>query len=164
LTPPRIRRVIGAGWAGLAAAVAATRAGHSVTVLEAARQPVAGRAARRRLPDGTTATLDNGQHILIGAYVQTLALMREVGVDPAQVLLRLPLTLRFPMATASPCRTGARRWTPLGHRHRARLDPGRQAVAAAPCGRLAAAALRLRRSPDRRRHCAKDLRPPCCAT
>jgi squalene-associated FAD-dependent desaturase len=98
LTSPRRQvAVIGAGWAGLAAAVAATRAGHSVTVLEAARQP-GGRARRLdiALPDGTTATLDNGQHILIGAYVQTLALMREVGVDPAQVLLRLPLTLRFP--------------------------------------------------------------------
>ena len=40
--------------------------------------------------------LDNGQHILLGAYSATLALMREVGVQPEQVLLRLPLALRFP--------------------------------------------------------------------
>ena len=30
--------VVGGGWAGLAAAVAATRAGHAVTLFEAARQ------------------------------------------------------------------------------------------------------------------------------
>ncbi|RYZ01171.1 MAG: FAD-binding protein [Comamonadaceae bacterium] len=89
--------VVGAGWAGLAAAVAAAGAGHQVTVLEASRQP-GGRARRLdvTLPDGDTVALDNGQHILIGAYTQTLALMRQVGVDPARVLRRLPLTLRFP--------------------------------------------------------------------
>jgi squalene-associated FAD-dependent desaturase len=37
--------------------------------------------------------LDNGQHILIGAYSATLALMQRVGVDPDQVLLRRPLEL-----------------------------------------------------------------------
>ena len=89
--------VVGGGWAGLSAAVAATRAGHAVTQFEAARQ-FGGRARSLSvaMPDGTEALLDNGQHILIGAYSDTLALMREVGVDPAQVLLRLPLTLRFP--------------------------------------------------------------------
>lgn len=89
--------IVGAGWGGLAAAVAASEAGHQVTVYEAAR--VLGGRARSLdvdLPDGGSATLDNGQHIMIGAYVQTLALMRKVGVDPQQVLLRLPLTLRFP--------------------------------------------------------------------
>ena len=89
--------IIGGGWAGLAAAVAAVQAGHAVTVREAARQ-FGGRArsVSLPLPDGRELLLDNGQHILIGAYAQTLALMRQVGVDPAQVLHRLPLTLRFP--------------------------------------------------------------------
>ena len=41
-------------------------------------------------------TVDNGQHILIGAYRDTLALMRKVGVDEDKALLRLPLTLRYP--------------------------------------------------------------------
>jgi hydroxysqualene dehydroxylase len=94
---PRLRiAVIGAGWAGLAAAVAAIKAGHEVTVYEAARQ-LGGRARGLpvQLPDGSEAVLDNGQHILIGAYTQTLSLMREVGVDPQQVLLRMPLSLRF---------------------------------------------------------------------
>jgi squalene-associated FAD-dependent desaturase len=40
--------------------------------------------------------LDNGQHILIGAYARTLALMATVGVDIPAVLQRLPLELRYP--------------------------------------------------------------------
>ena len=89
--------VIGAGWAGLAAAVAATRADHRVTLYESSR--VLGGRARSistTLPDGSTAVVDNGQHILIGAYTATLQLMQDVGVRPESVLLRLPLTLRFP--------------------------------------------------------------------
>jgi len=38
--------------------------------------------------------LDNGQHILIGAYAELLRLMRQVGVPP-EALLRLPLELRY---------------------------------------------------------------------
>lgn len=92
--------VVGGGWSGLSAAVAAVSGGHAVTLFEAARQ-FGGRARSLSLegPDGGELLVDNGQHILIGAYTQTLALMRQVGVDPAQVLLRLPLTLRFPDAT-----------------------------------------------------------------
>ncbi len=81
----------------MAAAVAATRAGHQVTVFEAARA-LGGRARAVPvdLPDGSSLRLDNGQHILIGAYTETLALMQSVGVDPRRALLALPLTLRFP--------------------------------------------------------------------
>jgi squalene-associated FAD-dependent desaturase len=82
--------VIGGGWAGLAAAVEAVSRGHRVTLFEMAPR-LGGRA--RALPDGV---LDNGQHILIGAYRQTLALMRRVGVEPDQVLQRLPLALVTP--------------------------------------------------------------------
>jgi len=93
--------VVGAGWAGLAAAVGATQGGHRLTVLEAART-LGGRArtlatdVTHCLPDGSTPALDNGQHILIGGYRETLDLMRVVGLDPADLLLRLPLTLQFP--------------------------------------------------------------------
>jgi squalene-associated FAD-dependent desaturase len=89
--------VIGAGWAGMAAAIAHTQAGRQVTVFEAART-VGGRARAVPgvLPDGTAITLDNGQHILIGAYAESLRLMRLVGVDAESALLRLPLTLQFP--------------------------------------------------------------------
>jgi hydroxysqualene dehydroxylase len=92
--------VIGAGWAGLAAAVEATRLGHHTTVLEAARA-IGGRARALNvtLSDGTPTTLDNGQHILIGAYSQTLQLMGELGVDTGSALLRMPLTLRYPDGT-----------------------------------------------------------------
>ena len=96
--------IIGAGWAGLAAAVQATQAGHRTTVFEATHA-YGGRARALRglkndvkdrlLPDGSSATLDNGQHILIGAYTDTLALMRQVGIDPAAVLLDSPMTLMF---------------------------------------------------------------------
>ncbi len=92
--------IVGAGWAGMAAAIAHAQAGHAVTVLEAART-VGGRARAvpATLPDGTPATLDNGQHILIGAYAESLRLMRLVGVDADTALLRLPLTLQFPDGT-----------------------------------------------------------------
>lgn len=87
--------IVGAGWAGLAAAVEAVRAGHQVTLFEATRT-LGGRARTLdiALPDGASADLDNGQHILIGAYRQTLALMETVGVQPAQVLHAMPLSLR----------------------------------------------------------------------
>ncbi len=89
--------VIGAGWAGLACAIEATRLGHQVTVREASRS-LGGRARALpiTLPNGTATTLDNGQHILIGAYSQTLQLMRDIGINLGGTLHRLPLTLRYP--------------------------------------------------------------------
>ena len=89
--------IIGAGWAGMAAAVQVTQLGHGATVFEASRS-IGGRARAviETLPDGSKVTLDNGQHILIGAYTETLRLMHQVGVNPDDTLLRLPLTLKFP--------------------------------------------------------------------
>ena len=83
--------VVGAGWAGLAAAVTLAERGIPVTVFEAARS--LGGRARRVSIDGVD--LDNGQHVLIGAYRETLRLMRLVGADPDELLLRLPLELRY---------------------------------------------------------------------
>ena len=83
--------VVGAGWAGLACAVEAVTRGASVTVYESAKAP----GGRARTVAGRTPLLDNGQHVLIGAYVDTLALMRRVGADPETLLLRQPLSLRF---------------------------------------------------------------------
>ncbi len=82
--------MVGGGWAGIAAAVAATAAGNQVTLIEMASH-LGGRA--RRVDWGDELALDNGQHILIGAYGHTLALMRRVGANPDQLLLRIPLTL-----------------------------------------------------------------------
>lgn len=84
--------VIGAGWAGCAAAVELARRGAKVTVYEAAR--IAGGRARRI--DWQGHALDNGQHILLGAYRDTLHLMRTVGLKPSALLLHLPLQMRYP--------------------------------------------------------------------
>jgi squalene-associated FAD-dependent desaturase len=83
--------VVGAGWAGLAAAVTLAERGLRVTVFEASRS--LGGRARRVSIDGID--LDNGQHVLIGAYRETLRLMRQVGADPDELLLRLPFELRY---------------------------------------------------------------------
>ncbi len=87
--PTRVA-VIGAGWAGLAAAVRLAEGGVPVTVFEAARQ--AGGRARTVELDGIE--LDNGQHILLGAYRETLALLARVNPAWQAQLLRLPLLLR----------------------------------------------------------------------
>lgn len=87
--------VLGGGWAGLAAAVSATQRGWQVVLCEASRT-LGGRA---RSVSHAGATFDNGQHVLIGAYRDTLALLRTVGVDPEQVFHRQPLDLRLPDGT-----------------------------------------------------------------
>jgi hydroxysqualene dehydroxylase len=99
--------VAGAGWAGLACAIELIKSGHQVTVIEASRH-LGGRARALEvmLPDGTTTTLDNGQHILIGAYSETLRLMQEVGVNLQDALLRIPLTLQFPAESSAEGATG----------------------------------------------------------
>lgn len=83
--------VIGAGWAGCAAAVHLARAGVSVVLYEQARQ-LGGRA--RTVPlDGLQ--LDNGQHLLIGAYRATLELLHLLHRRPMRELFHsLPLTIR----------------------------------------------------------------------
>ena len=83
--------VVGAGWAGLAAAVRAIEAGHEVTVFETAGMP----GGRARSDDASDAATDNGQHILLGGYARTLALMRDVGVDVDAALLRTPLRVAY---------------------------------------------------------------------
>ena len=95
--------VVGAGWSGLAAAVSLVQAGHEVTVFEMAPQ-AGGRARQVHAAGGE---FDNGQHILIGAYAQTLALMRQVGADPQALLLRRPLALRYPDGTGLALPAGA---------------------------------------------------------
>lgn len=101
-SPGRSVAVIGAGWAGLAAAVGAVQSGHRVTLHDMAPRP-GGRARTVELPGHR---LDNGQHILIGAYRETLALMRTVGVDPQQGLWRRPLTLVDPAGLGLRLRPG----------------------------------------------------------
>ena len=89
--------VVGAGWAGLAAAVGLLERGHRVTLVEAASGPGGrARSLALRLDETTTIDVDNGQHLLIGAYRSTLALIRRVGADPDTVLARSRLRLSGP--------------------------------------------------------------------
>src|SRR5262249_37667924 len=82
--------VIGAGYAGMAAAVTLTERGVPVTVVESGQAP-AGRA--RRIVSQAD-ELHNGQHVLIGAYTGLYGLMRRVGVRDG-ALLRIPLEIRY---------------------------------------------------------------------
>lgn len=74
----------------MAAAVTLAVKGIPVTVFESG--PVPGGRARRVKTEGHE--LDNGQHILIGAYSELLRLMEVVGVPPS-AMLRMPIDLRY---------------------------------------------------------------------
>ena len=84
--------VAGGGWAGCAAAVELARQGCQVTLFEAARS-LGGRA---RGVEVRGLALDNGQHILLGAYRESLRLMARVGVIEKSAFLRLPVQMRYP--------------------------------------------------------------------
>jgi hydroxysqualene dehydroxylase len=83
--------VIGGGYSGMAAGVRITERGSVAIVFEAA--PVLGGRARRIEYKGRT--LDNGQHILSGAYTELLRLMDVVGLS-SRVYQRAPLRLSMP--------------------------------------------------------------------
>src|SRR3989441_12044143 len=69
--------VVGAGFAGLSAAVRLTARGARVLVLEA-RARLGGRATA--FPDRETGEIvDNGQHVLLGCYTETFAFLKEIG-------------------------------------------------------------------------------------
>ena len=81
--------IIGGGYAGMAAAVELAAQGIRVTVFESAKQ--LGGRARGVLHNDTQ--LDNGQHLLLGCYHETLRLIELVGGDIERDFLRLPLQL-----------------------------------------------------------------------
>ncbi|ARU31655.1 hypothetical protein CAP31_08150 [Sulfuriferula sp. AH1] len=82
--------VIGGGYAGLAAAVTLARHDVKVTVYEAGK--ILGGRARQLLHPQLHTSLDNGQHLLLGAYQTTLALAQLVNPDTTP-WLRTPLQL-----------------------------------------------------------------------
>ena len=84
--------IVGAGYAGMAAAAELSAAGKHVTVFEASRT-LGGRARAVEL-EGLT--VDNGAHIFVGAYRETLRLMELVGAEPSRLLRRQPLHLEYP--------------------------------------------------------------------
>ncbi|GGE73932.1 squalene-associated FAD-dependent desaturase [Paenalcaligenes hominis] len=95
--------IIGAGWAGAAAAWQLHKDGHEAIVFEAA--PQIGGRARNYHSKLLGQTLDNGQHILLGAYTSTLAIMDELGLSPDKHFYRFDLDIysadqRFRFKTA----------------------------------------------------------------
>jgi squalene-associated FAD-dependent desaturase len=81
--------VIGGGYSGMTAAVALAKFGTRVTVFESAQQ--LGGRARGVMHNDTQ--LDNGQHLLLGCYHQTLRMIEQVGGNIERDFLRLPLQL-----------------------------------------------------------------------
>lgn len=82
--------IIGAGYAGVSAAVQLAAANIRVTVFESARTP----GGRARAISHQGHKLDNGQHMLIGAYSSLLAQMSRVGVGESG-LIRLPMQMHM---------------------------------------------------------------------
>ena len=87
--------IIGGGCAGLSAAATLVEQGIQVTIFEASSQ-LGGRARTVAVENNSLMhLLDNGQHILLGAYHETLALLKKVGITENWALLRLPLRLNM---------------------------------------------------------------------
>ena len=78
---PRQVAVIGGGWAGCAAAVELAARGVEVTLYESSRT-LGGRARAVRTHGKL---LDNGQHIMLGAYRETLRLMHALAIRVAHL-------------------------------------------------------------------------------
>jgi len=88
--------VVGGGWAGCAAAATLAAAGVSATLFEASAE-LGGRGRRLRLPLGDrTHTLDNGQHLMVGAYTAIARLLAAMDVELDRVVERRPFELRYP--------------------------------------------------------------------
>jgi hydroxysqualene dehydroxylase len=90
--------VVGAGWAGLAAAIRLAQGGQRVRLIDAAPQ-AGGRARRVRLAwkhplqAQEPIELDNGQHLLLGAYREVLALLQLIGTLDDEHVERRPMRL-----------------------------------------------------------------------
>ncbi len=85
--------IIGGGLAGLAAATELAEKGIQTTIFEAALQ-LGGRARSVNIEfNSQIVKVDNGQHIMLGAYYETLKLLEKIGVPEKMAFMRLPLML-----------------------------------------------------------------------
>ena len=83
--------IVGAGWAGLAAGVTLSANRIPVRIFEAAKQ-IGGRGRNVQL-DGTE--LDNGQHLMIGAYHELLGLLDTLQLSEQALFARIPQQLKI---------------------------------------------------------------------
>lgn len=83
--------IIGGGWSGLAATVRLAEAGQKPILFEAAKQ-LGGRARTVTWQD---IEIDNGQHLMIGAYQNMLDLIQRIGIDENSVFQRKALDLQI---------------------------------------------------------------------
>lgn len=87
--------VVGAGLSGLSAALHLQALGAQVTLFEAA--PQAG--GRTRSVSVNDLAIDNGQHLALGAYHATLALLQLASIAADDVFKRIPLALHMHAGT-----------------------------------------------------------------
>lgn len=93
--------IIGAGWAGLSTAIKLAEKGKKVCLLESASVP----GGRARDIQYHQYKVDNGTHIMVGAYNETLAIIKKVqslkathtktAYKEKDLLLRQPLNLNY---------------------------------------------------------------------
>lgn len=81
--------IVGGGWSGLAAAAELSQHDCDISLFEAGAV-LGGRARSVQWQD---VTVDNGQHLMLGAYRQMLDLMQQIGLDADDVFSRQPLEL-----------------------------------------------------------------------
>jgi squalene-associated FAD-dependent desaturase len=81
--------IVGGGWSGLAAAVKLAEQGEVTHVFESAKQ-LGGRARNVQWHD---ITVDNGQHLMIGAYTHMLDIMKQISIEPNTVFTRKPMDI-----------------------------------------------------------------------
>lgn len=100
--------VIGGGWSGLAAAVTLTHQGHQVHLIESAKQ-LGGRA---RNVNWQNKTIDNGQHMMVGAYEQMLEMMQLIDISPNEVFHRFPIDITIKDSQFPSLHLSAKGWLP----------------------------------------------------
>src|SRR3546814_13584208 len=97
---PRRAHVVGAGLAGLSAALRLAKAGWQVTLYEAAAQ--AGGRCRSYEDAKLERSIDNGHHILLAAHTAAMAFVQEVGIATR---MTHPAAAAFPFLSLTACAT-----------------------------------------------------------
>lgn len=87
--------VVGGGVAGLAAAVNLDELGYTVTLIE--KKPILGGRTYSFTDKITGTVIDNGQHLMVGAYHETLSLLERIG---SKHKVRLMQPTRVPLYDA----------------------------------------------------------------